>query len=331
MAEAARGGMGIEVGRSQVRRILLAEGVRWRNTGPWAESAYLRSSSQKPKKIVGLYTDPPPDSTVVCVDELGPVSPRFFPPAPGWSPDGHRIKAPLEYSRGPDKAWVFGALRVEDGKSLTFISRSRNSMNYIKLLKKIERAIPKGIIHVIADNLKTHKSAMVREWLEKHPRIEHAFIPKGGGVAEPHRGVVAAISKTGFGRGGLRRQLRDRPGDEGRHWPVESQSEGVGVGTGTQTAQASEAHFCVPYLRNDAIGTGVKIAVAAAHFHGFGVARQGPLVTWVNNGPRPSGDLQLTSSAPPHLLVSVQEFAECRLLACAIVVHERGHHAGLLP
>ena len=46
MAEAARG-MGIEVGRSQVRRILLAEGVRWRNTRPWAEIAYLRSSSQK--------------------------------------------------------------------------------------------------------------------------------------------------------------------------------------------------------------------------------------------------------------------------------------------
>src|SRR5215213_4955133 len=26
----------------------------------------------------------------------------------------------------------------------------------------------------------------------------------------------------------------------------------------------------------------VKIALAAAHFHGFGVARQGPWVTWVN-------------------------------------------------
>lgn len=30
--------MGIEVGRSQVRRILLREGVRWRNTRPWTES-----------------------------------------------------------------------------------------------------------------------------------------------------------------------------------------------------------------------------------------------------------------------------------------------------
>jgi hypothetical protein len=37
----------------------------------------------KRSKIAGLYTNPPPGSTVVCVDELGPVTPRFFPPAPG--------------------------------------------------------------------------------------------------------------------------------------------------------------------------------------------------------------------------------------------------------
>jgi len=38
---------------------------------------------------VELYTAPPTGSTVVCADELGPVIPRTFPPAPGWSPDGH--------------------------------------------------------------------------------------------------------------------------------------------------------------------------------------------------------------------------------------------------
>jgi len=129
----------------------------------------------KRSRIIELYIDPPLGSTVVCVDELGPVTPRFFPPAPGWSPDGHRIKAPLEYGRGPDKAWVFGALRVKDGKSLTFTSRSRNSKGYIKLLEKIVRAIPRGPIYLVADNLSTHKSALVREWLEEHPRIEHAF------------------------------------------------------------------------------------------------------------------------------------------------------------
>jgi hypothetical protein len=54
---------------------------------------------------------------VICADELGPVIPRTFPPAPGWSPGGHRIKAPLEYSRGPEKTWVYGGLRVTDGRA----------------------------------------------------------------------------------------------------------------------------------------------------------------------------------------------------------------------
>ncbi|KWX11015.1 transposase, partial [Carbonactinospora thermoautotrophica] len=39
-------------------------------------------------RIVGLDTDPPENATVVCADELGPVTPRTFGPAPGWSVDG---------------------------------------------------------------------------------------------------------------------------------------------------------------------------------------------------------------------------------------------------
>jgi transposase len=38
LTEAARE-MGIRVSRSQVRRILLSEGVRWRNIRPWAQSS----------------------------------------------------------------------------------------------------------------------------------------------------------------------------------------------------------------------------------------------------------------------------------------------------
>jgi hypothetical protein len=46
---------------------------------------------------------PPPDVTVVCADELGPVIPRSFPPAPAWTADGHRVKALLDYGRGPEQ------------------------------------------------------------------------------------------------------------------------------------------------------------------------------------------------------------------------------------
>jgi hypothetical protein len=40
---------------------------------------------------------------VICADELGPVIPHSFPPAPGWTTGGHRVKAPLDYGRGPEQ------------------------------------------------------------------------------------------------------------------------------------------------------------------------------------------------------------------------------------
>src|SRR3712207_4202403 len=113
------------------------------------------------------------------MDELGPVSPRTYPPAPGWSPDGHSIKAPLEYSRGPEKVWVYGALRVRDGKALTLTASSRTTKAYLRLLEAVAQANPTGELHLVTDNLSSHKSPPIREWLENHPRVKQVFIPVG--------------------------------------------------------------------------------------------------------------------------------------------------------
>jgi hypothetical protein len=91
------------------------------------------------------------------------VTPRAFPPAPGWSANGHRIKAPLAYSRGTDKVWVYGALRVRDGQELTFTAASRNTASYLMLLAAIERANPQGDLHLIADNLSSHTSGPIQD------------------------------------------------------------------------------------------------------------------------------------------------------------------------
>ena len=105
--------------------------------------------------------------------------PRTFDPAPGWSPNGHRIKAPLDYERGPEKTWVYGALRVRDGKELTRCAASRNSKGYIALLADIEADNPTGDIFIITDNLSSHNSLETRTWLEAHPRLHQIFIPTG--------------------------------------------------------------------------------------------------------------------------------------------------------
>jgi transposase len=107
------------------------------------------------------------------------VSPRTFPPAPGWSPDGHRLKAPLDYGRGPDKTWVYGALCPRDGHTLTLSARSRNTAGFQALLEALDAAYPLGAVHVIADNLSSHTSAPIQAWLAEHPRFHPEPLPTG--------------------------------------------------------------------------------------------------------------------------------------------------------
>lgn len=126
-----------------------------------------------------FYTQPPQNTTVICADELGPVIPRVFTPAPGWSIDGHRIKAPLSYQRGAEKTWVYGGLRIRDGKAVTTTASSRNSASYQEFLTKVAKANPRGKLVVITDNLSSHTSFAIRQWLKRHPRITQVFIPVG--------------------------------------------------------------------------------------------------------------------------------------------------------
>jgi hypothetical protein len=67
---------------------------------------------------------------------------------------------------------------VRDGQALTLTGRSRNTEGYLlRLLQAVERENPRGDLYLITDNLSSHKSPPIREWLEKHPRVEQVFIP----------------------------------------------------------------------------------------------------------------------------------------------------------
>ena len=108
------------------------------------------------------------------------MTPRNFPPAPGWSADGRRIKVPLTYDRGPQKVWVYGALRIRDGHALTQTSRSRNTAGYLDLSSTDGPDLSDR--RALFDCRQLGAATPVvrsRKWLEAHPRIQHAFIPVG--------------------------------------------------------------------------------------------------------------------------------------------------------
>jgi hypothetical protein len=102
---------------------------RWATRSPSNPPRRLHPTRDSPyrARVIACSTTPPEATTVICADELGPVIPRSFPPAPGWTPDGHRVKALLDYGRGPEKTWVYGALRVADGRAVTMTAPSPGS------------------------------------------------------------------------------------------------------------------------------------------------------------------------------------------------------------
>lgn len=107
------------------------------------------------------------------------MSARSYPPTPGWSVTGHRLKAPLAYSRGPEKVWVYGALRVRDGQVVTLTASSRNTAGYLQLLAAVATANPTGDLYLITDNLSSHKSPPIQAWLAEHPQVHQIFLPTG--------------------------------------------------------------------------------------------------------------------------------------------------------
>lgn len=86
---------------------------------------------------------------------------------------------PLDDERGPDKVWVYGALCVRDGHVLTQTASARNTTGYLALLQALDQAYPQGDLYLVADNLASHTSGPIQDWLAAHPRIQHAFIPVG--------------------------------------------------------------------------------------------------------------------------------------------------------
>ncbi len=86
---------------------------------------------------------------------------------------------PLDYERGLDKVWVYGALRVRNGQVLTQTAPARNTAGYLALLQVLDRTFPQGDLSLITEYLSSHTSGPIRDWLTLHPRVWHAFIPVG--------------------------------------------------------------------------------------------------------------------------------------------------------
>jgi len=131
----------------------------------------------KLRDIVGLYLNPPEKAVVFCVDEKSGIQ----------ALDRTRPVLPLrphiperqthDYIRHGTTC-LYAALRLLDGVVVGTCRPKRDTKNFVRFLTRIEQTTPADqAIHVILDNLSTHKSPPVRRWLRRHLRVHFHFIP----------------------------------------------------------------------------------------------------------------------------------------------------------
>jgi transposase len=134
---------------------------------------------EKVVDVVGLYHDPPERAVVLCVDEKSQVqaldrSQPVLPMMPGM-PE----RRTHDYARHGVTS-LFAAFNIADGTVISELHRRHRAAEYLKFLRAIDKAVPAELdVHVVCDNLATHKTPAVNEWIARHPRFHVHFTPTG--------------------------------------------------------------------------------------------------------------------------------------------------------
>ena len=129
--------------------------------------------------VVGLYHDPPERAVVLCVDEKSQIqaldrSQPVLPMMPGM-PE----RRTHDYHRNGITS-LFAAFNIADGTVIGELHRQHRASEFRKFLVAIDKAVPAGLqVHLVCDNLATHKTPAIRDWLARHPRFHVHFTPTG--------------------------------------------------------------------------------------------------------------------------------------------------------
>ncbi len=129
--------------------------------------------------VVGLYHNPPEKAVVLCVDEKSQMqaldrSQLVLPMMPGM-PE----RRSHDYIRH-GVVDLFAAFNIADGTVITQLHLQHRAVEFKKFLTTIDKAVPAELdVHLICDNLATHKTEAITDWLAKHPRFHMHFTPTG--------------------------------------------------------------------------------------------------------------------------------------------------------
>lgn len=132
--------------------------------------------ARKAADIVGLYLHPPENAVVLSIDEKPPI--QALERAQGWLrlPDGKALTGFSHEYKRHGTSTLFAALEVASGQIKAGHFHRRRRRDFLAFMNEVVAAYPRRQLHVIVDNLNTHKPKQDR-WLRQHPQVHWHFTP----------------------------------------------------------------------------------------------------------------------------------------------------------
>jgi len=164
-----------DVSVDQVWRVLRRHGISLQRRRSWCISTDPEFAP-KAADIVGIYLNPPENAVVLCVDEKPHI--QALERAQGYLKfaDGRALTGFSHEYKRHGTSTLFAALNILTGQVLGGHYHRRRRIEFLDFMNQVVTEFPQKQIHVVLDNLRTHKPKNDK-WLERHKNVFFHYTP----------------------------------------------------------------------------------------------------------------------------------------------------------
>ena len=164
-----------DVDVQHVWRFLRAQKIDLAGRKSWCASQDPAFAT-KAAEIVGLYLAPPDNALVLALDEKPHI--QALERAQGYLklPNGRALTGHAHNYKRHGTSTLFAAFEVATGQVIAAHKKRRRRVEFLDFMNRIVAAHPGREIHVILDNLNTHKPKRDR-WLARHKNVHFHYTP----------------------------------------------------------------------------------------------------------------------------------------------------------
>lgn len=199
-----------DVPAHRVWAILQKHGIQLQRRRSWCLSTDPEFAA-KAADIVALYLEPPENAVVLAVDEKPHI--QALERAQGYLrlPNGRAVRGISHEYKRHGTPTLFAALNVLTGSVRGVHARRRRRREFLSFMNQVVAHYPGQEIHVVLDNLNTHKPKHDR-WLARHRNVHFHFTPTHASWLNQVETWFSILSRQALRLSSFRspREVRDR-------------------------------------------------------------------------------------------------------------------------